>query len=134
MAVPWLLVLKSVPWSTVIKSAPAVAEGAKKLWNSVGKNHNAQDVAPVWLEEAPVPPGGDRVATLQSRLASTQAAVKDLHQQMQASAELIKQLADQNTLLIARIEQNRVRLKWLTVGTVVLLLLVVGQFLRQLLA
>lgn len=132
MAVPWLLVLKSVPWSTVIKSAPMVAEGAKKLWNSVGRNE-AQEVTPVWLDEPPTAPGGDRVATLQTRLYATQGAVKDLHQQMQASAELIKQLADQNALLIAGIEQNRVRLKWLTVVTVVLALLTLGLLVRLLL-
>jgi hypothetical protein len=130
MAVPWLLVLKSVPWSTVIKSAPKVAEGAKKLWNSVGKN-DAQDITPVWLDEPPAA-GDDRMAALQDRLGRTQAAVKDLHQQMQASAELIKQLADQNTMLIVRIEQNRLRLKWLTVATAVLGLLALGQLVRLL--
>jgi len=132
MAVPWLLVLKSVPWSSVIKSAPKVAEGAKKLWNSVGRNE-AQDVTPVWLDEPAAAPGADRVAPLQARLLATQSAVKDLHQQMQASAELIKQLADQNALLIAGIEQNRVRLKWLTVVTAVLALLALGQLMRLLL-
>ena len=132
MAVPWLLVLKSVPWSTVIKSAPKVAEGAKQLWSAVRRNE-AEDATPVWHDEPAAGPAGDRVAALQARLLATQGAVKDLHQQMQASAELIKQLADQNALLIAGIEQNRVRLRWLAAATAVLFLLVLGQLLAPLL-
>ena len=37
--------------------------------------------------------------------------VKSLQGQMQASSELIKALADQNTQLVNRIELNRVRLQ-----------------------
>lgn len=37
MAAGWLTVLKMVPWGDVIENAPKVAQGAKKLWSSVGK-------------------------------------------------------------------------------------------------
>jgi hypothetical protein len=37
MPVPWLTVLQNVPWSDVLKNAPKVADGARKLWSSVGK-------------------------------------------------------------------------------------------------
>ncbi|MDB5964602.1 MAG: hypothetical protein JWQ72_1102, partial [Polaromonas sp.] len=37
MAIGWLAVLQWVPWSDVIKNAPKVAEAAKKLWNTTGK-------------------------------------------------------------------------------------------------
>ena len=46
-----------------------------------------------------------------------EAAVADLHSQMLASSELIRELADQNAQLIQRIEINRVRVLWL--GSVV---------------
>ena len=41
MPVPWLAVLQSVPWSDVIKNAPKVADGARKLWSSVGGKSQA---------------------------------------------------------------------------------------------
>jgi len=40
-----------------------------------------------------------------------------LHSQMLASSELIKALAEQNAQLIQRIENNRVRLLWLSAVT-----------------
>ncbi len=42
-----------------------------------------------------------------------EAAVADLHGQMLASSELIRELADQDAQLIQRIETNRVRVLWL---------------------
>jgi hypothetical protein len=60
------------------------------------------------------------VAELQARLATLEAAATDLHDQMLASSELIKTLADQNARLIERVEANRIRLAWLsgTLGVV----------------
>ena len=46
-------------------------------------------------------------------------AIADLHNQMLASSELIKILADQNTQLIKRMEVNRIRVVWLAGATVV---------------
>jgi len=46
MPVPWLTVLQNVPWSDVIKNAPKVADGARKLWQSVGKKPQAAAAAP----------------------------------------------------------------------------------------
>jgi ribonuclease D len=112
MPVPWLTVLQSVPWTDVIKNAPKVAEGAKKLWNSVGKK--APDTP---LPEAALPaeasPEAQAIAALESRLGAMESSVADLHAQMLASSELIKALADQNAQLIKRIETNRVRWQWL---------------------
>ena len=97
MAMGWLTVLKSVPWGEVISNAPRVAEGAKKLWQTVSRK--------------PSPPA-TRSST-ENELAQLRAAVDDLHKQMLASSELIKALAEQNTELVRRIELNRVRLIWL---------------------
>jgi hypothetical protein len=103
MAIPWLAVLKIVPWKEVISNAPAVADGAKKLWNNVGKK-----------PAAPAAPASEVIAALQARLTATEAATADLHNQMLASSELIKKLAEQNTQLIKRVEANRLRVVWLT--------------------
>ena|ERR1700741_3061334 len=98
MAIGWLSVLKSVPWEEVISKAPRVAEGAKKLWKSVSRT----------------PPEPGTAPPLESQLAHLRAAVNNLHEQMQASSELIKTLAEQNAELIRRIERNRVWLRRLS--------------------
>ena len=112
MPVPWLTVLQSVPWSDVLKNAPKVADGARKLWSSVGKRATPDTAA-----EAAVPaaasPEVQTITALESRIRGVEAAIADLHAQMLASSELIKALADQNAQLIQRIESNRVRWLWL---------------------
>lgn len=105
-----MTVLAAVPWTDVIRNAPKVAEGAKKLWSSVGGKRGGTHVAS--------PAAGPA-----ARLEALEATVDELSRQMQASAELIKALADQNAQLIRRIESNRRR----TVGlSVLVLLLLVG--------
>jgi hypothetical protein len=112
MAIPWLVVLQSVPWTEVIKNAPKVAEGAKKLWNTVAK----KPAAPVFPAVAtPIPIDADPLSVLQARVVALEAITVDLHTQMLASSELIKTLAEQNTQLIAHIEANRVHAKRLAV-------------------
>ena len=109
MAVGWLTVLQMVPWSDVIHNAPKVADGAKKLWSAVGKKSQAP--APVTENtESALSPEAQAIAALQARLGAMEAATGDLHNQMLASSELIKTLAEQNAQLIQRIEVNRLRL------------------------
>ncbi|HEY5763954.1 MAG TPA: hypothetical protein VIS73_12165 [Rhodocyclaceae bacterium] len=111
MPIPWLTVLKAVPWTEVISNAPKVANGARKLWDSIG---NKQVEA--------VDGGSDKSAQpmtlpeVEAELARQRAAVADLQQQMQASSELIASLAEQNAQLIARVDENRRRLRQLLVG------------------
>ena len=118
MAIPWLVVLQSVPWAQVISNAPKVAEGARKLWNAVSKKSPVQE-PPVESPDVSSSSGSASIATLQARLAAMEIATTDLHDQMLASSELIKTLADQNAQLIRRIEANRVRVVWLAGATVV---------------
>jgi hypothetical protein len=116
MAIAWLAVLKSVPWSEVISNAPKVADGAMKLWNAVARKpispeaYDASTQPGVSLESQPL-------AALEARAVTLEAAVSDLHGQMLASSELIKELADQNAQLIQHIETNRLRLLWLSTAT-----------------
>lgn len=119
MAIGWLTILKSVPWTEVIRNAPKVAEGARKLWNAVGKQRAADEAA-----DAAAPPAASHephtLEALEARVAALEAAVSDLHGQMFASSELIKELAEQNAQFVKRIEANRKRTFWLAAATLVL--------------
>ncbi|MFA6903799.1 MAG: hypothetical protein WC236_12035 [Gallionellaceae bacterium] len=126
MPIPWLVVLQAVPWTEVIKNAPKVAEGAKKLWSSVGKKSPVKAVSDDNVKRAPLTES-ESIALLQSRLATMESELSELHNQMLASSDLIKTLAEQNAQLIKHIEENRVRIKWLAV---VIAMMVVAAVLR----
>jgi hypothetical protein len=101
MAIGWLTILSNVPWSDVIKNAPAVADGAKKLWHKVGGKASSTNASsePIAGNAAPE----DRIAHLQAR-------VDELHAQMLTASEVVRSLAEQNGQLIARVETNRRRM------------------------
>lgn len=126
MAIGWLAVLQSVPWSEVIANAPKVAEGAKKLWKAVGRKAAPPAAADAGQPPVAAAPEAPTLAALAARAASLEAAVAELHAQMLASSELIKELAEQNAQLIQRIDAHRVRLRWLGVATAALGLLAVA--------
>ena len=107
MAIGWIAVLQMVPWSDVIKNAPKVADGAKKLWNSVGKKPPPPADVGASVQQSPE---SQATAALQAHVLALESATRDLHEQMLASSELIKALAEQNTQLIRRAEVSRVRL------------------------
>ena len=116
MAISWLTVLQAVPWSDVIRNAPKVTDGAKKLWSSIA-GQPAQ--APVGAGAMAQSHGDVSPEALQARVDSLEATVADLHGQLLSSAELIRQLADQNAQLVERVELNRVRavrLTWVIVA------------------
>lgn len=119
MAIGWLTVLKLVPWSDVISNAPKVADGAKKLWSAAARKPASAEM-PLRSEQAELTPDAQSIAVLQAQLTAADAAISDLHNQMLASSELIKALAEQNTQLIQRVEVNRVRVLWLSGATAVL--------------
>lgn len=123
MAIGWLSVLKLVPWGDVIENAPKVAQGAKKLWNTVGKKAPAQDTADG--QQAAAVGAEAPMAQLQAQVAELQVATAALHQQMLESSALLKALAEQNTVLVQRVETHRRRLLGLA-GVVVVLLMVLG--------
>lgn len=123
MAIGWLTILKSVPWTEVIRNAPKVAEGARKLWNAVGKMRAADEAAKAGAQPA-ASHEPHTLEALEARVAALEAAVSDLHGQMLASSELIKELAEQNTQLVQRIEANRKRTFWLGTATLALAIVV----------
>lgn len=119
MPIPWLLVLQSVPWTEVIKNAPKVAEGAKKLWNTVSKNPAAGSM-PGDQVDVIYAKGEVTISILQARLVDLEKATADLHNQMLASSELIKTLAEQNAQLVRHIEINSKHVRWLTMATLLI--------------
>jgi hypothetical protein len=118
MPISWLTVLQVVPWSEVIANAPKVAEGAKKLWGTVGRKTGPAEVATPADSQA-LSSDARSVAALRGQVASLETAVTDLQAQMLASSELIKDLAEQNAQLIARVDANRRRAIWLAGGLAV---------------
>jgi hypothetical protein len=112
MALSWLVLLKTVPWTDVISAAPEVVGGAQKLWNAVANRSaplNAQ------LTSAA---GQETIASLSARLATSEAAIADLHSQVLSASEIIASLARQNASLIARIDVTRGQLAWLAAATI----------------
>lgn len=133
MAIGWMTVLQSVPWAEVIRNAPKVAEGAKKLWATVGKEAPGPEAAAT--EEVPLtlPPEAQALARIDARLAALDAQVTQLQEQLMATSELIQALAEQNTQLVQRAEANRVRVVWLSGVMWVLGLALLGLVLKTLL-
>lgn len=124
MAIGWMTVLKMVPWTDVIKNAPAVADGAKKLWKSVAKDSPAGSAqAPEAAVDVASLPAAQALLELQAQLAGLKHEMADLHEQMRESSGLITALAEQNTQLIKRVEVNRRRV-WALVAAVLVLALV----------
>ncbi len=123
MAVGWLTVLKSLPWAEVISNAPAVAEGARKLWKAVARK-SAPDKVARNAADSQANTAGEKTA-LETRTIALENAVTELREQMLASSELIKTLAEQNAQLVRHIETNRVRMLWLGALTAVAVIVAV---------
>ncbi|MFT6591060.1 MAG: hypothetical protein ACJA2P_001913 [Rhodoferax sp.] len=118
MAIGLMTVLKIIPWVDVIRNAPVVADGAKKLWSTVGKKTPLQEMPESRQSSSPTTEP-QAIGMLQARLTAMEATTSELHQQMLASSALITSLAEQNSELIKRVEANRVRVLWLSLVTLV---------------
>ena len=106
MALPWKTILTNVPWSDVLDKAPFIADGAKKLWQGMGRKNSDGSAADT---EAVVAPDAD----LATRLAALEAVQRKLRTQILASGELIQALSEQNALLVAQIDAHRRRVRLL---------------------
>lgn len=131
MAIGWLTVLKMVPWGDVIENAPKVAQGAKKLWHTVGKKP-VPVVADRFTPTTAAPGAGNgqdaAIVALQAQVTELQVTTAELHQQMLESSALIQSLAEQNTQLIQRVEVNRKRVLVWGVLTVVLAVVLAAKY------
>ncbi len=119
-----ITVLSSIPWGQVLETAPKVAVAAEKLWNAVSRKKS--DQAPQKNAKSVADATQSETEVLTNRLLAMEEHVLSLEDQMRASTELIKTLAEQNTQLVRRIELNNVRLLWLAVITAVSAIVWVG--------
>lgn len=113
MAVAWIDLLKNIPWGTVLARAPDVADSASKLWNSVGRQQQRAEAESEHAEPEPANP----LIALDARLDTVEGSVADLRQQLNQCAGLVAQLAEQNSMLVARAELGRRRMIQLSVAT-----------------
>jgi hypothetical protein len=118
MAHDWLETLKRVEWDKVIDAAPKVAGGARSLWDAVANKSTGKLSAAIDAEAGP--------ARMTVRIDQNETALAALHAQMLSASEIITTLADQNTLMIAKIEIFRVRFLWLSVITAAALIIALG--------
>ena len=104
MALPWKQILTNVPWKDVLNKAPTIADGARKMWNNIGR-HNGDQAESNAMAETPVAADAD----LAKRLTVLEIASHQLQAQMRTSGELIQALSQQNAQLVAQIEIYRQR-------------------------
>ena len=114
MAAGWWTVLKTVPWSEVISHAPQVANGARRLWDTVNRKPGAVDPA-TGLTPEMAAQEDDIIGLLIARSEQNDAELNDLRNQMRSASELIANLADQNAQLIAKMDVQRQKITWLGV-------------------
>lgn len=129
-----IAVLSNIPWGQVVENAPKVADGAVKLWNAV-TNRKKQDSIQKEQPSVAADSTPSEADLLKAQLLRLDDNVKSLQDQMQASSELIKALAEQNGQLVQRIELNRVRLVRYAVASAsvsaILLAIMIYVFIRQ---
>ena len=100
----WITAFKVVPWLDLMAAAPAVVQGARRLWATVRK------------QDAPVAEGQDPLAA--QRALETQIA--ELRQELTAASELVTNLAEQNGRLVEAIAILRMRTRVLLVFSALL--------------
>ena len=101
-------ILSNIPWGKVVDNAPKIADSAVKLWDTV-TSRKKQDSVPDEQLAAKAEANPCEADLLNARLLVVEESIRSLQDQMQASSELIKALAEQNTQLVQRIELNRIR-------------------------
>jgi hypothetical protein len=99
MAINWLIALKAVPWSDLMQAAPHIVKGARRLFNTARSSDAAADAS---AELA-------GTGTVQERLQRIESALQTLDSEQEASAELIRSLAEQHARLVEAIEVLRAR-------------------------
>ena len=112
-----ITVLSKIPWSQVVDAAPKIADGAAKLWSTVTRKKS--DQAADTNTEVTVDAAQSGTEALQMRLVALEKQILNLQDQMGASTELIKTLAEQNAQLVKRVELNRARLRQFAATTAI---------------
>jgi TolA-binding protein len=110
----WMTALKLVPWGEVVKSAPQIAEGARKLWQSVGAGQRRAKTP----EDVPVAVAGNEVQAI----AALTGRITQLERELAEASGLIHSMAEQDKQLVGQMAQLQQRLRRQAVMTVVLAL------------
>ncbi|RII28108.1 MAG: hypothetical protein CXR30_14740 [Geobacter sp.] len=111
-----ITVLSNIPWDKVVENAPKVTDAAVKLWNMVA-NRRKQPSDESKQGKASPDTFLSESDLLKARVLALEDGIKCLQDQMEASSELIKALADQNIQLVQRIELNRINLVRYAIAT-----------------
>lgn len=121
----WLSLLRHVPWTEVIANAPKVVDSARKLWDTTVGPPGSPEAASS-PTDAPPTPEAQALTALQARMNGVEQATQTLREQMQASSGLMKALAEQNTQLIARLEDQDRQLRRLAYLAIAATLVALG--------
>ena len=116
-----ITVLSNIPWGQVIDAAPRLAEGAGRLGEAAKNLRKSKSAPPDAAAPSTANPPTD-AEQLKARVCELEGTVQELREQMQASAEVIKDLANQNSLLVQRVEISRSRLVRLAIACAACLL------------
>jgi hypothetical protein len=114
MAINWILALKAVPWTDLVQATPAIVKGARKLFTSGGSGAARQTTSTA----RPDPSVASTSAEV--RLADLEAALDAVSREQQASAELIRSLAEQNARVVQTMTIIRARARILLIMFVAL--------------
>jgi len=115
MAAVWWTVLRTVPWSEVISAAPQVANGARRLWDTVNRNRQGMPDGPMGMAPEMAGQEDDVFDVLIRSVERNDAEITDLRNQMRSASEIIANLADQNAQLIAKVDAQRQKMTWMGV-------------------
>lgn len=106
----WLTALRLVPWGEVVKSAPQIAEGARKLWQTVGGTKAGKPPATGAVTTTGV--GADPADALAQRVTA-------LERELAEATALIHALAEQDKQLVGQVAQLQQRSRWIARALVV---------------
>lgn len=118
MAIGWIAALKLVPWDQVVRNAPRIVAGAQELLKKVGTGKSGEAAA--MRRPRPLSRNPEGGSEAEQRLIYLEASLEDLQEEMRASAEMVKALAEQNIALVEAGALLRRRLRQLTGVTIVL--------------
>lgn len=116
MAIGWVSALKLVPWSDVIQAAPHVVKAAKSLLNKT--RDDAENDAPQTPATTPAgiaPPAHNAGELALQHVAQLETRVRELEQAQLASAQLLQQMAEQQSQIVQTVGLLRTgatRLAW----------------------
>lgn len=118
MSINLITAFKIIPWVDVLSNAPAIVQGAEKLWGTLTRKKTPPLHASGSAEKSGAPP--DSLAGMNARVEALESLSAELHKEVQLSTGLIKSLAEQNAQLVQAVDVLRVRTRLLTAACGVL--------------